>query len=256
MAADKPTYSLAARCAAEAVGTFTIVAGGCGAVSAARYAGGPPIAASAFAGSVMIGVYATGSVSGAHLNPAVTAACVATSKPGPCSAEEGLCYAASQTVGAFLAACCNYGMYKHGIRALEKTEGSAAWGNAFGVAHNPKFLGTRALFLTEIGSTAALLFGVNAIVDPELGAPAPAAPFLIGSIVGLLIFVTGPVSGCGMNPARDVGPRLVTLLASGPSSALGPSPAWTYTLGPVLGAIVGSTAFSAFKSVLHAKPDA
>ena len=79
---------------------------------------------------------------------------------------------------------------------------------------------------------------------------------MIGSIVGLLIFVTGPVSGCGMNPARDVGPRLVTLLASGPSSALGPSPAWTYTLGPVLGAIAGSTAFSAFKSVLHAKPDA
>ena len=67
MAEDKPTYSLAARCAAEAVGTFTIVAGGCGAVSAARYAGGPPIAASAFAGSVMIGVYATGNVSGAHL---------------------------------------------------------------------------------------------------------------------------------------------------------------------------------------------
>ena len=76
MAEEKPKYSLAARCAAEAVGTFTIVAGGCGAVSAARYAGGPPIAASAFAGSVMIGVYATGNVSGAHLNPAVTAACV------------------------------------------------------------------------------------------------------------------------------------------------------------------------------------
>ena len=124
MAEDKPTYSLAARCAAEAVGTFTIVAGGCGAVSAARYAGGPPIAASAFAGSVMIGVYATGNVSGAHLNPAVTAACVATSKPGPCTGEEGLCYAASQTVGAFLAACCNFGMYKTGIRALESRKGA------------------------------------------------------------------------------------------------------------------------------------
>ena len=135
MAEDKPTYSLAARCAAEAVGTFTIVGGGCGAFLRPRYAGGPPIAASAFAGSVMIGVYATGNVSGAHLNPAVTAACVATSKPGPCTPEEGLCYAASQTVGAFLAACCNFGMYKSGIRALEKTEGSAAWGNAFGVAH-------------------------------------------------------------------------------------------------------------------------
>ena len=251
----KPQYSLAARCAAEAVGTFTIVAGGCGAVAAARYVAGPPIAASAFAGSVMIGVYATRNVSAAHPNPAVTASCVVTDRPGPCPPAEGLCYAASQTVGAFLAAACNFGIYKNAIRTLEKTEGSAAWGNAFGVAHNPKFLGTRGLLLTEIGSTAALLFGINAICDPELGAPAEAAPFLIASTVGLLIFVTGPVSGCGMNPARDIGPRLVTMIASGPAAALGPSPAWPYTLGPIAGALAGSTAFGAFKSLL-AKPDA
>ena len=252
---SKPQYSLAARCAVEAVGTFTIVAGGCGAVAAARYAAGPPIAASAFAGSVMVGVYATRNVSGAHLNPAVTASCVVTDRPGPCPPAEGLCYAASQTVGAFLAAVFNFGMYKNAIRTLEKAEGSAAWGNAFGMAHNPKFLSTRGLLLTEIGSTTALLFDINAICDPELGALAEAGPFLIASTVGLLIFVTGPVSGCGMNPARDIGPRLVTMLASGPGSALGPSPAWTYTLGPIVGALVGSTAFGAFKSLL-AKPDA
>ena len=187
----------------------------------------------------MIGVYATGNVSGAHLNPAVTAACVATSKPGPCTGDEGLCYAASRTVGAFPAACCNFGMYKHGIRALEKTEGAPPGAPSASLII-PSFW-ARGLFLTEIGSTAALLFGVNAIVDPELGAPAPAARrSLLVPIVGLLIFVTGPVSGCGMNPARDVGPRLVTLLASGASlPRWGRRPRGPTPLGPVVGAIVG-----------------
>ena len=249
---------MAARCAAEAVGTFTIVAGGCGAVSAARYAGGPPIAASAFAGSVMIGVYATGNVSGAHLNPAVTAACVATSKPGPCTGRRGPVLRSLADRRRLPGGLLQFWDVQDGYPGSREDGRERRVGQRpFGVAHNPKFLGTRALFLTEIGSTAALLFGVNAIVDPELGAPAPAAPFLIGSVVGLLIFVTGPVSGCGMNPARDVGPRLVTLLASGPSSGAGAvAGVDLYTLGPVLGAIVGSTAFSAFKSVLHAKPDA
>ena len=178
---------------------------------------------------------------------------------GPLYRRRGLCYAASQTVGAFPGGLLQFWDVQDafGIRALEKTEGSAAWGNAFGVAHNPKFLGTRAFFLTEIGSTAALLFGVNAIVDPELGAPAPAAPFLIGSVVGLLIFVTGPVSGCGMKSsqrrraaARDAA-RVRALFRAGAVARVDPA-----TVGPVLGAIVGSTAFSAFKSVLHAKPDA
>ena len=68
--------------------------------------------------------------------------------------------------------------------------------------------------------------------------------------MGLLIWVTGPVTGCGMNPARDIGPRIVTALASGPAVALQPSPAWTYTLGPLAGACMGSFAYKAFKDLL------
>lgn len=59
-----------------------------------------------------------------------------------------------------------------------------------------------------------------------------------------------------MNPARDVGPRLVTALASGPAVALQPSPAWTYSLGPIAGAIAGSFAFRAFKDLLRSEKDA
>ena len=107
MSDDKKEYSLLAKCIAEACGTFAIVAGGCGAVAANRYAGGGVFGAAAFGGSVMIGAYSTREISGAHLNPAVTAACVATDFPGKCEPETGAAYVASQCIGA-VAACAAF----------------------------------------------------------------------------------------------------------------------------------------------------
>jgi len=261
-AAAKKEYSLIAQCAAEAFGTFCIVAGGCGAVAASKYAPASkitnPAVAAAFGASVMIGAFSSREVSGAHLNPAITAACVATDLPEPCAPAKALAFMGAQLAGATAAAVLNFGLYKNAIRAQEAAatslaERAAVWGGSFGVMHDPKALSHRGLFLCELGTTATLLFAINAIGDDALDFPSDrAGPALVGTTVGLLIVATGTISGTGMNPARDVGPRLITALASGPKVAMNPTPAWIYSLGPFAGAFTGCMAYKSFKSLLDA----
>lgn len=258
----KKEYSLIAQCAAEAFGTFCIVAGGCGAVAASKFAPASkitnPAVAAAFGASVMIGAFSSREVSGAHLNPAITAACVLTDLPEPCGIGRGAAFVVAQFVGATAAAAVNFGLYKNAIRSQERAAATAAeraavWGGAFGVMHDAKVLSRRGLFLTELGTTAMLLFAINCIGDDDLDFPSDAAgPALVGSTVGLLIMATGTISGTGMNPARDLGPRLITALASGPKVALGPTPPWIYTFGPLAGALTGCAAYKAFKGLLDA----
>ena len=99
--------SLLERCTAEAIGTSMIIGGGCGSVCAARfvpgYALGPLGVSMAFGASVALAVYMTRDVSGAHLNPAITAA-LAVHRPDAVSPYEAACYMGAQLTGATLAA--------------------------------------------------------------------------------------------------------------------------------------------------------
>lgn len=61
----------------------------------------------------------------------------------------------------------------------------------------------------------------------------------------MLIMQFAPVTGCGMNPARDLGPRLVTLLTGWKGSALSRG-WWVYTVGPIIGAVAGGAAYTQY----------
>jgi glycerol uptake facilitator protein len=100
-----------------------IVAGGCGAVCAHKFAGGTPMLsiAAAFGTSVMLGVYMTGHISGAHLNPAVTVS-LAVNNPTAVPAETVGPYVAAQCAGATIAGAINYLMFQNGIAALEASQ--------------------------------------------------------------------------------------------------------------------------------------
>lgn len=206
----------------------------------------------------MIGAFSSREVSGAHLNPAITATALCLDMPEPCGAARAAAFVVAQCVGAAAAGLLNYGMYKNVIRTQEKAattvaERGAVWGGAFGVMHDAALMSNRGLLMTEIGTTSVLLFAINAINDDDLDFPADrAGPALVGTVVSLLIVASGTISGCGMNPARDIGPRVVTALASGPAVATGPSPMWIYTAGPLAGAFVGCGAYKAFKGLLDA----
>lgn len=246
--------SLLGKCVAEAVGTAFIVAGGCGVVCAAKF-GASGIGAFGVAAtwglSVALAVYATREISGAHLNPAVTVALVAN---GMAPLGEAPWYIGAQMVGATLAGFVNYLVFSAGIAALEVSQqvvrGTAAstaiYHGAFGMVPTVALVGPLGAFACEVWMTAVLVFMIFAFTDTDNTVPPDAAPVAIGATVATLIATFGPVTGCGMNPARDLGPRLVTLFTGWGGAAL--SCWWVYTVGPVLGAVLGGTLYKEFFS--------
>jgi len=243
--------SLMVRCLAEAIGTAIIVQGGCGAVCAMKYAGASFSTfgiAAVWGVSVMLAAYSTRAVSGAHLNPAVTVALVST---GSFPAQDAPAYVTAQLVGATVAGAINYLIFTVGIATMEASEGlvrgtmasTASFAGAFGMVPNTALgMGAVSAFAAEVWMTAILLFLISAATDANSGSvPDAAAPAVIGATVTALICTFGPVTGCGMNPARDLGPRLVTLVTGWGTAAT--SAWWVYSLGPVVGGVLGAMAY-------------
>ena len=69
--------------------------------------------------------------------------------------------------------------------------------------------------------------------------PAKGGPFIVGATVAGMICLVGPLTGAGFNPARDLAPRIVAALAGGAGAF--PAGWWIYSLGPVVGAVVGAS---------------
>ena len=153
---------------------------------------------------------------------------------------------AAQTWGAGVAGTMNYLIFRHGISALEKTEGVtrgtpksiSVLNGSFGMYPNTQLVRTgMCAFGVEVVCTSLFSYLVFAITDENGSVPSDAAPPLIGATVAVLVAIFGGVTGCGMNPARDLGPRLASALAGfGPAAMRS---AWLYTAGPIVGAVVG-----------------
>lgn len=259
-AAAGPT--LLQKCVAEAIGTGMIVAGGCGVVCALKYAGHPitPLGiGAAFGVSVTLAIYATAGISGAHLNPAVTLSKVVS---GAMDAAEAGPYMAAQVFGGAVAAGFNYIAFSGGIAAMEAKDGikrgacaagANVFGGAFGMVPNKAICSVPRALLVETAITACLVYCIYAFTDPNNKLAADgAAPALIGSTVAVFVHNFAPVTGAGMNPARDLGPRIVTLCTGWGTTALSTG-WWVYTVGPLLGGVLGGLAYAATLGAGHAK---
>jgi MIP family channel proteins len=210
------TPPLSRALAAETIGTFMLVFAGAGAVmvDAKTHALGHVGVAISFGLVIMAGIYAVGHISGAHFNPAVTLGFVLTRHFPPASA---VAYWLAQLFGALLAAAILRG----------------SLGN---IAHVGATLpsGSQAQsFLWELVMTAFLMFVVMAVAT-DTRAVGEAAALAIGGTIGLEAMFGGPISGASMNPARSIGPALV----SGELHAL-----WLYIVAPLVGATVGGLAY-------------
>src|SRR6185312_6933716 len=199
----------------EFIGTFLLVTVAAGAGVINRYAGGGPISRTAAViapgALVMALIYAWGPLSGLHINPAVT---LAFTGRGVFPPRWVLPYWAAQFAGAILAAVF-----------LQVVFGNVSAGGNYPIA---KPGGDWRAFLMEIVLTTIL---VSVILNTATGHRSIGhnAAIAVGSTVALLGLFASPISGASMNPARSLGPDIVSTDFTG---------WWIYVLGPLIGACI------------------
>jgi MIP family channel proteins len=206
------------RSVAEGLAAFALVFAGCGAVvTNATHQGalGAVGVSLVFGLVIMVMIYATGHLSGAHINPAVTIAFTITRHfPG----RDAVAYIGAQLLGAAAGAFLLLAAWSSKPAHLGTTLPSVATGTAL---------------VYEIVLTAFLMFVIIAVAT-DTRAVGAAAAIAIGGTVGLDALFGGPITGASMNPARSFGPAL----ASGTWTHF-----WIYIVGPVVGAALGAFAY-------------
>ncbi|TFK39522.1 aquaporin-like protein [Crucibulum laeve] len=197
--------------AAEFFGTMVLVIFGIGANCQVILGSSPSNWTSlslGWAAAVSLGVW----VSGGHINPAVTLA-LATWRTFPWRKVPG--YILSQLLGGIVGAAIVYGIYAHAIDLFEGGTGLRTMKTAglFGTVP-ASYLPPATAFFAEFLATAMLLFGVLAFTDPNNKSHLP-PPVLPGGIFVLVLGIAaclGMQTGFALNPARDLGPRMLTAM--------------------------------------------
>jgi len=231
---DAETYSAPVRYAAEAFGTFVLVAGGVGtAVLASSFPDdgnalgvGFLGVALAFGLSVMAGIYAVGHVSGGHVDPAVT---LGLTVAGRAEWRHAPGYVIAQLVGGLagaglVAAVAAGGPGGYLATARDSGFASNGWGE-----HSPGGFGLGSVLLVEVALTAVFV-GVVLSVTAKSEYKA-VAPLAVGLTLAAVHLISIPVSNTSVNPARSIAAAVV----AGPD-ALGQ--VWAFVLAPLVGALL------------------
>jgi len=207
----------------EVFGTFILILLGDGVVANVGLA--PRLAAPGYnwntitlgwAFAVIIAVYVTGGVSGAHLNPAVTLA-LAVKRGFPWA--KVIPFVIAQMVGAFLGALGVYLCYMDGLVAAGVPNvwctgpggifDATFWGGAVDLANNVGGYSLMNAFICEVFGTAVLLWGIMGSGDAKnMGLKDNLGVFVVGGVVLAVGLSLGGPSGYSINPARDLGPRI------------------------------------------------
>jgi len=223
--------NLATRSAAELIGTFWLVLGGCGsAVLAAAFPGvgiGLLGVSIAFGLTVVTMAYAIGHISGCHLNPAVS---IGLAVGGRFKASELPAYIIAQVIGAVLASGVLY-LIASGKAGFDLAGGFASNGYA---DHSPGHYSLVAAAVCEMVMTAVFLFVIMGATEAR--APAGFAPIAIGMTLTLIHLISIPVTNTSVNPARSVG---VALFAGGWAI----EQLWLFWVAPIAGAVLGATIY-------------
>ncbi|MBZ5576976.1 MAG: aquaporin family protein [Acidobacteriia bacterium] len=187
---------------------------------------------------VTMGVYVAGRISGAHINPAVTLA-VAAFRGFPW--RKVIPYWIAQVLGAFCGAAVVFWDFLPAFHTvdpgLSKTAGVFSTGAYQGLA-GP-------WLLDQTLGTALLVFLIFALIDDRNQAPqANLIPVLIGTVV-VAIGISFGMDGYAINPARDFGPRLFTVIAGFKNNGLtdGNLLFWVPIVGPLVGGLIGGAAY-------------
>ncbi len=252
----------------EFFGTFLMVFFGCGSVCAAVACGaqvGVFQVAIVWGIAIATAIYLTGSLSSAHLNPAVTIASAAWSR---FPIRLILPYVVVQLAAAFAAAALLFALFGGAIAAYETkigiergATGSEASAMVFGeyfpnpggkplTAAARTTMSPLRAFSAELVGTAILVLVIFCVTDERNGTrPQILTAATIGLTVTLIISLIGPLTMAGLNPARDFGPRLFSSLAGWrgvPFTANGSGWLTVYLIAPIVGGLLGGGIYRVF----------
>ena len=224
---------LSKRMAAEFIGTFWLVFGGCG--SAVLAAGFPNVGIGllgvsfAFGLTVLTMAFAIGHISGCHLNPAVSVG-LAVAKRFPGSELPG--YVAAQVAGGILGAGVLY-VIASGKAGFDLASGFASNGYA---AHSPGGYSLIACLVAEVVLTLMFLLIILGATDRR--APQGFAPIAIGLGLTLIHLIGIPVTNLSVNPARSTGPAVFV-------GGWALEQLWLFWLAPIVGAAIAGVLYPA-----------
>jgi len=225
--------SLSKRSAAEFIGTFWLVLGGCG--SAVLAAGLPDVGiayagvALAFGLTVLTMAFAIGHISGCHLNPAVT---LGLTVAGRFDKSDVPAYMIAQVLGAIVASAVLF--Y---IASGAEGFGGGLASNGFG-EHSPQGYSMGAGIVTEVVMTMMFLLIILGATDKR--APAGFAPIAIGLGLTLIHLISIPVTNTSVNPARSTGPALL-------EGGIALQQLWMFWLAPMAGAVIAAVIYKWFE---------
>ena len=205
---------------AEMIGTFALVFAGCGAIVVQAQSGalGHVGVCLTFGLVITAMIFATGHLSGAHFNPSVTIAFAAI---GSLPWRSVPAYISSQLLAALAAALL-----------IHTTIGTEA-----GLGATTHELATGSAFAVEVVLTFFLMFVITAVAtDGRVKGSHAAIP--IGATVALCALMGGPLTGASMNPARSLGPALISGTLEGQ---------WLYVVAPLVGALLGAFSYQAIR---------
>lgn len=211
----------------EMIGTMVLVLMGCGA--AVMNGGATSVAAVltiafAFGLSVVAMAYAIGSISGCHINPAITLGVWLSGKMS--GAEAGL-YVLAQVIGGILGSAILYA-----ITSMMGLEGTGA--NGFGESHLVGALVAETVF------TFIFVFVVLGATDKK-NMTSHFAGLAIGLTLVLVHIVCIPLTGTSVNPARSIGPALF-------AGGVALEQLWVFIVAPLMGAVVAATVWKAVRA--------
>ena len=228
------------RAAAEFIGTFWLVLGGCG--SAVLAAAFPNVGIGllgvsfAFGLTVLTMAFAIGHISGCHLNPAVSLGLVVG---GRFKGSELAPYVIAQVAGAVLAAAVLYFIASGQAGFDLAASGLASNGYA---DHSPGKYSVAAGFVTEVVMTFMFLIIILGATDDR--APKGFAPIAIGLGLTLIHLISIPVTNTSVNPARSTGPALIV-------GGWALQQLWLFWVAPLIGAAMAGVAYRWLGTARH-----
>lgn len=239
-------FTLMQECIAEFLGTMVLILFGVGVVAMVVLFANPELPGAAVNGGytnitfgwgfgVLMGIFVAGTISGAHLNPAVSVGLAAT---GRFPWSKVLPYSLAQLLGAFVGAAIVYAVYHAQWVVADPTFSNTAGVFATFPAHPGFWPG----FVDQVVGTA-LLMGLILAIGDKLNNKGGASwgPLAVAMVVMAIGMSFGAMNGYAINPARDLGPRLFAAIAGFQNNGFENLSIWTIPiLGPLVGSVLGA----------------